>query len=702
MNRSVFDASLHRNGTSLFVPHPFNVLHCVADSRRKGKRVIVSLDQQWNMVVLLAPPGFGIVNCIKYRDHPSLISMQSTNADKTSVGFVAIGRHTFYPGTRRRRSRFRNLPAGPVSDCFLCIPQAFFYNDQGILFVVYHKLSRRKTSNYTLSELLQRCKSSFSFVTSAFESVKTVDKAESVEFIYTSQFVGPRHPDWNVKVKIFVEDKPPFAGIPFVEERRNPDSWTDRYIDSTTSPKAPIVIKHAKWLNDQGLVSRPNRTTVRKDSASIQSLELQRLQKRSLTPSKLYICRPRSSLAGVENYSTGCLMEYRGMDNCSLLLFVELTMPQSAYVDSIAKDEMYKHLSPKHYNAMLDHCLNQSRRSKIVIQRITVNGNTLEQTMICILLDNEPNPSGHGVCKLSSHVWTKTLEKTPNGVLDVTEGLAIQLLYQWPLEKILTLDHVKFIESAFPESGTKRYATKNSGFYQNLGDRSTTVCSASLGAHPCNKDQHQHWNMQFDQSKFPFVSKLRNELREQANKVSFSSGQILSATLKQAIGLSYQHIYEACLFSSNRYSSTRHRDADYMSLEDSEATMKHLKSFVNDDKIAKYAQKLQSFTYKKMLPQETTCCWTMVEHSNEYNFRQFFVNLTAGVALDISSDAFHISEQIGSTFLGATFDHSTSRPIWVRRNDGYISLNKPENCRNYPFAWGNHVERRRQRRTAAL
>ena len=104
----------------------------------------------------------------------------------------------------------------------------------------------------------------------------------------------------------------------------------------------------------------------------------------------------------------------------------------------------------------------------------------------------------------------------------------------------------------------------------------------------------------------------------------------------------------------------------------------------------------QTSNLKQCLPLETTCAWTMVEEDDEYEFRQYFVNFLCGIALDISLSGFTGSDQIGSTFLGSMFEHCTTRPIWVRKSDGHITLSKPNGKDNYAFAWGNHITRRKK------
>ena len=77
--------------------------------------------------------------------------------------------------------------------------------------------------------------------------------------------------------------------------------------------------------------------------------------------------------------------------------------------------------------------------------------------------------------------------------------------------------------------------------------------------------------------------------------------------------------------------------------------------------------------------------------------RQFFANFTAGVALDLSSHAFNHLNVVGCTFLAYCFEHCSTKPIWIRKSDGFIRITPPpENRYNFPFAWGDHVQRARE------
>ena len=87
----------------------------------------------------------------------------------------------------------------------------------------------------------------------------------------------------------------------------------------------------------------------------------------------------------------------------------------------------------------------------------------------------------------------------------------------------------------------------------------------------------------------------------------------------------------------------------------------------------------------------TTCCWKLMEKDDEYTHRQFFVNTTCRVALNVSSNAFsEMLDQISCTFYGGLFEHCTSMPVWLSR-DGMRVRIKPRG-RNTTGPGANHIE----------
>ena len=91
--------------------------------------------------------------------------------------------------------------------------------------------------------------------------------------------------------------------------------------------------------------------------------------------------------------------------------------------------------------------------------------------------------------------------------------------------------------------------------------------------------------------------------------------------------------------------------------------VKYTQEIKNDnakDKFAIYFKRMKEFipdSYQDRLPAESTCVWALVEESEDYPFRHFFLNLLAGIAMDLCSDAFLLNDLIGGAFFVGTFEH---------------------------------------------
>ncbi len=94
------------------------------------------------------------------------------------------------------------------------------------------------------------------------------------------------------------------------------------------------------------------------------------------------------------------------------------------------------------------------------------------------------------------------------------------------------------------------------------------------------------------------------------------------------------------------------------------------------------------------VPAETTCCWCLMDEDEEYIHHQFFINITASIAMEISSQTFSDAvPQLGTTFYGSLFKHCSSRPLWISK-DRRIRVSPPDGSMYYNFAWGNHAAKK--------
>ena len=114
-----------------------SILNISHDSSRKGYQVIASLDQQFKLSVYVTPPGICILASESYCQSRSMIFMQCTNCNKSSSGYVCVGRYRPI-GTKSRITQLHQH--GSVDDCFLCIQQGMYIDDDNELCVVYNKL----------------------------------------------------------------------------------------------------------------------------------------------------------------------------------------------------------------------------------------------------------------------------------------------------------------------------------------------------------------------------------------------------------------------------------------------------------------------------------------------------------------------------------------------------------------------------------
>ena len=165
-----------------------------------------------------------------------------------------------------------------------------------------------------------------------------------------------------------------------------------------------------------------------------------------------------------------------------------------------------------------------------------------------------------------------------------------------------------------------------------------------------------------------------------------------------AVGYKCSNVYSQCLVT-DMHSCTRHRDPDYFSYVDSHSVRAHWTS-INHPDVNRFVRSLDS-TFPNLnsyIPAEARCAWTLREKCDSYAMFASFVNLTAQIGVDVSSEAFDSLDIIGSTFLGACFEHCSPRPIWVGVKDGYVRVSPPpEAPHNTPFAWGTHAARARLR-----
>ena len=485
----------------------------------------------------------------------------------------------------------------------------------------------------------------------------------------------------------------------YVGMRSRPDTWVREYLDTATSHPSAIFMDQAEFLPGHGLLSRRGKRR-RSDNLknACERFKLKRLQSSSNDQSDVYVCRSNAvDSLSVRDNRAGPVLEYCHSGSPRILLFAELVSRQRKYLQDIENE--YTFLHPDKHNLLLDYLLLCCKRQRTHLAMLNLGNNTTTSSMVTILGDDDEHPASLAE-QLTDNVWCTTLKDTSRGALSVNKGVVVQFAYRWPFAENFGTDHIKLVARAFGR--TPRAVTKMENLYQNLGPRSTFQCPANLGSHPQTKAEHDNYCRRHNMT-LPhlFTTTMRNSLRYQSHAAGFSCGTVLSPTLKLVSSCVYLDLHAPCLFSLI-YSCTRHKDNDLASHDESRKMREHWDNRSSNE-IQRFSRAIGAKhpEFLGRLPLETTCAWTVGKNNDDYELRSCFANLDAGVGLDISSNAISDTEVVGCTFLGACFDHCTTKTMWVRKKDGYVRMSPPPETPLFcVFAWGDHVERARERARA--
>ena len=71
-----------RQSNYVILPRPFDVIHCISDDKRKGKRVLAHLSNAFVFSVYMAPSGLAIEAPPADDTSSGIVWMQCTNANK--------------------------------------------------------------------------------------------------------------------------------------------------------------------------------------------------------------------------------------------------------------------------------------------------------------------------------------------------------------------------------------------------------------------------------------------------------------------------------------------------------------------------------------------------------------------------------------------------------------------------------------------
>ena len=106
----------------------FDSLKFVEDKKRKGRRIIVALEDNCQLTSMLIVAGVAIESLPSYATAPTSIFMQTTNCSKSSRGFICVAcQNVLTPSTCRAARIINRKKAGIIHNAFLAIPQGFFF-----------------------------------------------------------------------------------------------------------------------------------------------------------------------------------------------------------------------------------------------------------------------------------------------------------------------------------------------------------------------------------------------------------------------------------------------------------------------------------------------------------------------------------------------------------------------------------------------
>ena len=194
---------------------------------------------------------------------------------------------------------------------------------------------------------------------------------------------------------------------------------------------------------------------------------------------------------------------------------------------------------------------------------------------------------------------------------------------------------------------------------------------------------------------FPFTMQLRNKLVEEAHSVSVSCGNLIDRLLSVEAGMNYRTDFGGLVTID--FGNTIHTDEDWL-FTDVAMTVKQSILRLSETSVMceRWKHNMEYYCGGK-IPQSTTCCWVYMDRENtqvQHDMHQYFLNITAGIAQDITSDAFQYVDQIGCNFSGSLFEHCTTIPVWKCRGSDYVTIQQPsENECN--LAWEKHRKKSR-------
>lgn len=582
------------------------------------------------------------------------------------------------------RNQFKILIPGVVmkNKHRLCLCQGTFLNNKGEVFIVYHVMKKKSELNHTMLEIMKGSEDSFELCTALFCPKPVVCKITDVSMLYLNQIGGPRHSSWNCCNRIFVE-----CGLPFLESQLQPDSWCSQHISNSLSKMSNLCFEDMQSEENCKVVYRAN---PKKKNNCFKNLNMNKMFTRSKSKTDVFFCVPQIDLLQHRKKRLH-LVEY--LTNSPR--FISAAVLDKDHYDRFeAVHKNHNFLSKTEHNNLLSNLMQENGTEKINLLNLSpLKFGTTTCYIISLLPQGTKPPSGPEYKRESSTICKSRLKQNAGGAIDVKHGFPIQYVYSWPYERVLKKKHVLFVNKCIPHHGTNRTMSQcATGCYQNLGWRMTSRANGSLLSSPLNTRQHHHYHEGMNKTLLPFLSGMKNHLREEAKQSSIHVGEPFLHCLMKCKGTdNFYDISRGSLMTWGGFSNTVHRDRrDFMTEEESRSVLDMIAEQRNLG-LEQIVENYKSGFPEKNLPKVTTCCWCPVTHDLRFSHRQFFVNLTSGTALDISSSSFSNDvTQIGSTFFGGTFEHCTMRPLWVNEKEMVCVCPPLDNPLFWNFAWGVH------------
>ena len=392
----------------------FHSLKFVEDKKRKGRRIIVALEDNWQLTSILIVAGVAIQSLPSYAVAPTSLFMQTTNCSKSSRGFICVACPNVTTASTCRVPRLINRKTtGTLHHAFLAIPQGFFFQS-GKLMIAFHRLDPMKTGQKTVKETMNEWPRPTDFVKAVFKANVEVLPESNVEFVPLNSIAGPAFHVFGHVQQTYLDS----SGDHLIEMRSHPDVWSNVTLDVSSLQLGLFSFTSCLWNDDEGLINSKRKRHKKSPFA--------RLLRSSRAPARVYFCRPTVHASGTDK--TSGLVFLFALDLTSAVRqFAELTVSEEEYVKCVFED--YQHVTTTQYNSMLDHLLSASGRNIIKMVVITVGKHRKERTYVSIIGTNEV-PEGCERVTGVDNVWEKTMLDNRYGVLSIDEGTVVQQIYQ--------------------------------------------------------------------------------------------------------------------------------------------------------------------------------------------------------------------------------------------------------------------------------